>query len=348
MHNVLEFAKHSLAAVTSFAAEQLCHSAPLLLATGSIDEALKTNAVLRERFKKLNTDQKDCVYHKVWELAKKDDPRIDGYQWGQEHAFDDLERLAKAMHRCGFLGMENVYPMTCLPYEFGEGGLGSQYFSLGEKLGKDPAMGQIGLINGMGMPTLEIAGWCADVFSNILADGNNIHCIYHSTHQNKPMGDVKGWCADVLRMKAVDGGCYTKTSYLAAQQIIDFLFANPDKHYLQVGVSEGGAHVNAALRLIQQAAPSLLSRICVLNFCPAYFILPEKYDHQVQVMNLVKTEDFVVIPWATNSHKIGHSENIQIIPHAHGDNPHDALNEDFKQAAKPYIDAFMVYGRIYV
>ncbi len=341
-----ESIKTAFGRVVSSFVECVYPTSTIYLETGPVDLELRTEAALTQRFNQLGQEQKNQVYGKVWELAKMLDPRIHGANWGEEHALEDSERLAKALHKLGLLTINNLHPLKCLPFGVGEGGLGSQYFSLSEKLGEDPASGQISYINGMGIPTLEHAGRDVADFSDRFASGNNIHSVYHSTHQNAPSGDLIGFFADIIRMKAVDGGSYTKTSYLAAQQCVDFLDANPEAKYLQIGVSEGGAHVNAALRLIRESRPDLLSRIRVLNFCPAYFILPDGYPEGFQVVNLVKVEDSVVNPWATNTHAIGHSDNIKIVPH-NNDNPHNHLCDDFAAVGKPFVDEFIRSGNLY-
>ena len=346
--NFFENVKIGVSKFTSYIIEKNISTDTLYLATGPVDYASqeKTESVLKNCFDKLTLEQKGSVYGKVWELAKMKDPRVEGEKWGEENAFKEDNRLAQALHRLGFLGKTDLHPLQCLPFGFGEGGLGSQYFSLGEKLGRDPETGQIGCVNGMGMPSLKHAGTDASVFSEKFADGNNIHCVYLSTHQKSSSGDTGGFKQDVLRMLAVNGGSYTRTSYLIVQQWIDFLDANPTKKYLQVGVSEGGAHVNAAVRLLKQARPDLLGRIRVMNFCPAYFVLPHEYSSELQAVNFIKKEDGVVNPWGMNTHQIGSSDHIVIVPHTQ-DNPHNHLNEDFEKVAKPYVFEFMKSGNLY-
>jgi hypothetical protein len=137
--------------------------------------------------------------------------------------------------------------------------MGAQYFSLGEKLGRDPSTGIIGYVNGMGITNWGHAGSDVVTFSDMFCEGNNIHCVYHPTHQKSFSGDVTGFWADVLRMQAVNGGCFMKTSYLVAQQWLDFFFEKTNgEKFLQIGVSEGAVHVNGALKLIQACRPDLL------------------------------------------------------------------------------------------
>ena len=218
---------------------------------------------------------------------------------------------------------------------------------MGEKLGKDPVTGHIGLVNGIGYTSIEHAGTDAACVSETYADGNNIHCVYQPTHQKSTQGDIGGFIEDVMMLKAVDGGSYTKTSYLIAQQWIDFLNRNPNRKFLQLSNSGGAVHVNAALRIIQQACPHLLSAIRVINLCPAYFILPEQYPNkEFQVLNLVKKEDIVINPWATNAQKIDKHKNILVVAHK-SDHPHNHLSQDFKAVGKPYVFEFMKSGNLY-
>lgn len=335
-----EIVKYGFAKLVSANAEFWHPPSEAYLATDSLPA--KTERVLRERLDQLNPGQKNQVYGKVWELAKMLDPRIDGNTWGEIHAFDNLDRLTKALHRTGFLGNGHLHPLKCLPFEFGEGGIGSQYYSLGEKIGRDPAGGYIGYVNGMGCVSLGAAGGDASQFSERFAQGYNLHCVYHSTHQTAPQWDVRGFIEDVLRMQAVNGGSYTKTSCLIVQQWIDFLNANPEKKFLQIGISEGTAHVNAALRILSEARPELIPRVRVINFCPAYFILPSDYPG-LQVINFVKIEDEVINPWGTHTDMISHTDAIKIVPHTH-DHPHHHNNMDFATEAIPYIHRFIANG----
>ncbi len=342
-----ELTKSSIAFGCSSLANRLFSGPTVHLATGALaiqpDENIYN--IVHNCFQQLNDSQKGEVYGKVWELAKMQDPRVDGLNWGQEHIFDDLPRLAKALHRLGFLKMEpNPRTIPSLSFAFGEGGIGSQYFSLGEKLGKDPEKGQIGYVNGMGVPTLNQAGRDADRLSNSLLSGYNIHCVYNATHQGGT--ESYGFVKDIVRMKAVDGGSYTKTSYLIAQQWIDFLTSHPDQNFLQIAHSEGSSHADAALRLISETRSDLLAKIRILNFCPAHFINPTSYDG-LQAKNFKKVEDSV-IPWGAGSFSTGYnSAHTVVVLHTTGDTPHDCLSQDYTDAAKPYVDEFLRTGNIY-
>jgi hypothetical protein len=92
----------------------------------------------------MSDNERSTLYNKIWELAKMHDPRIHGPEWGELHAFDNLALLNSAMHRLGLFEASSLHPVQCLPFHFGEGGLGAQYFSLSERAGRDPEPGWIG------------------------------------------------------------------------------------------------------------------------------------------------------------------------------------------------------------
>lgn len=316
---------------------------------GFFSEYERVAEIARVRFAEISNDEeRNRVYEKVWELAKMQDSTIDGFRWGETHVFDDMNRLATALHRLGLLIDEenHLHPLPCLSYEFGEGGLGSQYFSLSEKAGKDPLTGHIGFVNGMGIPSLEHAGRDAAAISDRYTHGNNLHCVYHATHQKNFSGDGLGFIQDVFRMKAVDGGSYTKTSYLIAQQWLDFLNEHPGKNYLQIAASEGAAHLRAALRIIQEAKPNLLVRLRVIALCPAYFIDPQRYPG-LQAINLVKMEDTAILPWASNTRFIGFADFIKVVRHTTVGDPHDFTTLDYADVGRPFVEEFMRTGNIY-
>lgn len=347
-----ETLKSFAASGASTVANQCFYGPTIYLATAPLTmNSDRTQEFVRGCFERLGPEQKGQLYGKVWELAKMQDPRIGGHNWGQENALKDDQRLAKALHRLGFLDHGQRHPVSCLSAAFGEGGIGSQYFSLGEKLGYDPEKGQIGCVNGMGVPSLTHAGKDAAGLSDKLVRGYNVHCVYHATHQNAPSGDVLGFAADIARMKAVEGGSYSKTSYLIAQQWVDFLTAHPDKCFLQIAHSEGTAHVDAALRLLAEAKlDGLFSRIRIMNFCPAHFLDPNTYSigsAGLQVKNFVKKEDSVINPWGTGAHQItANAPHIVVVPHK-ADHPHNHISRDYIDAAKPYVDKFMDSGNLY-
>jgi hypothetical protein len=117
---------------------------------------LASEQTYRDMVTALPDSELQTLYNKVWELAKMRDPRISGAQWGQHHAFDDLHRLNAAMHRLGFFEAAGLYRVQCMPFHFGEGGLGAQYFSLGEKIGRDPLPGRIGFVPTILFPSSSI------------------------------------------------------------------------------------------------------------------------------------------------------------------------------------------------
>ena len=183
MSHAFEIAKHTVALGCNALASFFDSSSTIYLATGHVDSH-DIEQIARKCFGELSLLQKDQVYGKIWELAKMHDCRIGGEKWGEINAQENFPRLAQALHRLGFLNHRTDLrrEVSCLSAHMGEGGLGSQYFSLGEKLGNDPAIGPISCVNGMGVPTLEHAGQDAEALSRNLVRGFNIHCVYNATH----------------------------------------------------------------------------------------------------------------------------------------------------------------------
>ncbi|KAJ3203334.1 hypothetical protein HDU82_006663 [Entophlyctis luteolus] len=323
-----------------------------------------TSILLQQIASNLTRRQQYKLYSKIWELSKMRDPRVCGDRWGEEHAFDDPERLHAALVRTGFLAptpdtdrdtSSFILPVSVLPYTFGEGGLGAQYFSLGEKLGRDPAVGYIGFINGMGVPTLDHAGSDTSVLSDRFAFGHNIHVVYNPTHQptvNSSLSHFQGFVKDVLRMKATDGGATSKQAYLLAQQWIDFLLLGNHENlkFLQVCHSEGATHTNAALRLLQKCAPQVLNHLRIISFAPAFFLNPNLCPG-LQVMNFVKLEDRVVQPWGSGSSTVKTDKHVTVVTHkiyatdVHND-PHDFMSWDFVTTSAPFFQSFFETGNL--
>jgi hypothetical protein len=297
-----------------------------------------TPQIAKEGFEKLNESQKSSVYEHV---------RLSADPLPEELDFSDT-RLIKALVRLGFLKVDStpLHFIPLLPRSFAEGGTGSRASWFFGQAKCNPLKGEIGYINGMGIPNFHHVTGDAANFSQNFVQGYNLHLVYNATHQQRKLEDSVGLVYDVMRMKAVDGGSYTKTSYLLVQQWIDFLDAHEDKAYLQIAHSEGCAQVNAALRLLKSFRPELLARIRVLAFCPAHFIFPEKFSPDLQAMNFIKKEDHVVLPWATGCHLIDHSKNIVVVPHRNEQVPHNHLGSDFIEASKGCISEFMKTGRI--
>lgn len=313
-------------------------------------EALELSADrLREIFSGLSEEERNRAFGKFYELKKVEDPRISGPRYGEEHFWEDLELTKKAIHRCGYLGSEGITVVECNTH-FLIGGESeshhSSYFSLGEKLGKEAETGWIGYINGMGT-SIEQTGSHVSRFSDAACHGLNIHCVHLPTRQSTPAVDLGGFLVDAGRHIAVDGGTYSKASCLVAQQWIDYLTENPSKSFMQVCYSEGASHVNAALNILREARPDLLSRLRIITFCPAHVIAPREGE-PLQVINLVKTEDYAIFPWGTGmEHVVSRKEFVQIVAHGDGQHPHNFLSNDYQTAAKPYIERFLATGKIF-
>src|SRR5579872_5456280 len=94
--SLFEAAKFFVGFAVSTVADALCAS-DIHLQTKFTPARAKEE--LQKAFDSLTPEQKNRLYGKVWELGKMEDPRIHGLTWGQDHAFDNLERLEKALCR---------------------------------------------------------------------------------------------------------------------------------------------------------------------------------------------------------------------------------------------------------
>ena len=142
MKAALELTKKSIAVATSWTAESV-YKNHVYLGIDYPPEIPEDS--LRRLVSDLSQDQRNLLYEKIWELGKMDDASISGWGWGENHCFDDLLRLRKALHRLGHVGEDGLFLINRLPYAFGEGGLGSQYFSLTERKDREPPTGALGI-----------------------------------------------------------------------------------------------------------------------------------------------------------------------------------------------------------
>jgi len=193
--------------------------------------------------------------------------------------------------------------------------------------------------------SLQQAGDDARRFSDCFADGNDVHCVYLPTSQDRPVGDTAGFLRDVWRHLAVEGGLVTPAALLLAQRWVDFLDDNPTLSFLQCCHSEGSTHTAAALRLLRRHRPDLLCRLRVLGLCCAHIILPEEFGAGLQSMNFLKREDRTILPFATGSAKMDAHPNVRVVPHTTGDDPHNPFSSDY-QAARPIVQEFMRSGNL--
>lgn len=335
----MERAKSAVALSVSYVADALASESAFLALEGPDKDQIDQ---CNERFKSLCDDARNAVFHKVWELAKMDDSTVSGLEWGRDHCHEDRGRFERAMHRLGLLGAKGLFHFVQLTRDFGEGGLGSQYYSFSELQGQEPKGGFVSVVNGMGVQSLEHAGRDASVFSL----GFNLHCVYNPTHQQQQQQQGRGFGQDVLRMKAVDGGSYTRTTHLIAQQIVDLLQRDPTKRWLQIALSEGAAMCNGALRLLSSCNPKILHRLSVLLVAPAHF-LPECAYEGVEIINIFKEEDRTILPFATNASSIREWKNVITVPHRCAqDDPHNFTTSDYLEIIHPLLRSFHEIGHL--
>ncbi len=301
---------------------------------------------LRVVFDRLDLNQKTEAYLLRTELAKMEDSRISGDAWGEEHFWDEPRKVVGVLHRLGFLGARG---RTEISYNLrlfgGHERSSSYYYSLSEKWGQEAAGGRISYVNGMGTSQAS-AGIDAARISDLFAGQNNLFCVYLPTRQDAPVGDLSGFVLDSLRYLAVEGGSYTRTSCLIAQQWIEYLTREPEKCFLQTCHSEGAAHVNAALRILRENRSDLVSRLRIISFCGASIIttLPGEL---LQVINFFKLEDSIPTDIARGREAIDPPTlHIRVVSHTTAA-PHDHISHDYIVAAKPHFDLFMHSGSLF-
>ncbi|EGC30712.1 hypothetical protein DICPUDRAFT_83380 [Dictyostelium purpureum] len=310
---------------------------------------------LKEIYDKLTLEDKHVVETIYWELMKKEDSRIDGWEYGKINFFNNLRITARSLHRGGFIELEDKDSLIKIDYTTKlcrtNNSSKTQYFSLGEKYGNNLSIGYCGYVNGMGN-TIGWAGRDASIISDTVLDGIDLHCVYLPSYQHSPDGfspsnDFIGFSMDVARHLSINGGDYSKTACLIAQQWIDYLTDNPDKYFLTIAASDGGTFTCAAVKLMCQYCPHLLSRVSIILLAPGCFLFPNEYIKYDQVMNFVKLEDNLITRLATGSQFIGKHQNIIIVPHnSTSDHPHNFLSYDFAQIVKPYVEQFKKTGKL--
>ncbi len=301
---------------------------------------------LRSVFARLDVRQQNSAYLLRWEMARMEDTRIFGDRWGEEHFWEEPQKVAVVLHRLGVLGSEGrteiAYNLRLLG---GHEKAHSFYYSLSEKWGRDPVGGWISYVNGMGTSHSQ-AGRDAAKFSDLFAKGCNLHCVYLPTRQDSPMGDSTGFTLDALRYLAVLGGGHTRCSCLIAQQWIDYLTQEPEKCFLQTCHSEGATHVNAALRVLRENRPDLIPRLRIITFCAATLIHPLPVE-ELQVINFFKLEDLIPAHIGGGCLEVERpSLHIRAILHTK-EAPHYHLSQDYVVAAKPHFELFMRTGSLF-
>lgn len=302
----------------------------------------RTNALAERIFSELSPVEKAKVSPFLTQLAERG-----------VAVETDTFLLTRALRRAGFLSGEGLHRVRILGRSIGEGGIGSSSFFFRGALDAHPETGHIGFINGMCNLSHDVTRENVVRLSERYARGHNVHVTYLATHQVTDPGDVPGIIADVFRMLASNAGHYTRTSVLLAQKWIDYFHEHPMKKFLQIGHSEGAAHIHAALRLIREIVPELLDKLCIVAFCPAYFMSADDYAHpedeerKPQIISFVKKEDGAIIPWGRNSERIGIDPTVHIIEHADKHDPHDFWTPDYVRAGTPFFEKFFETGYIY-
>ncbi|KAM9984611.1 hypothetical protein ACTFIY_009053 [Dictyostelium cf. discoideum] len=317
---------------------------------------------LKEIYESLTIDEKYKVETIYWELCKKQDSRIDGLFYGKNHLFENLKFTIRSLHRCNHLNDLDETNNELIKIEFtnrfkrNKTTNSTQYYSLGEKIGKDFEMGQIGYVNGMDN-SIGWAGTDASKISESMVEGMNLHCVYLPSYQISP-DNYSPSPNDAIGHLTINGGEFSKTSILIAQLWIDYLFDNPDKSFLQICASDGGTFVTNAIKIIIKYSPNLLSRISFLFLAPGCILIPNDFNNNNDDNNIeysksnqvLKLEDTLISKFATGANHLNNSksmENIIIVPHNNkNDHPHNFLNNDYINSVLPFIKNWKETGKL--
>src|ERR1700722_3839563 len=199
--SLFESIKSGVAHVSNAIANNVCEKSTVYLATDSLSlDPHDLHDIVINCFNQLNEAKKGQVYEKVWELANMQNSNVFREAYEGNGVFEDESRLAKALHRLGFLNhsIDRRHPVTYLAGTFGEGRIiGSQYFSLKNNQKLDPQIGQIGYVNGMGFPNLPAAKKLAVALSADFVYGYNIHGVYHASHVDPYNVDLGAFIKDI-------------------------------------------------------------------------------------------------------------------------------------------------------
>lgn len=300
---------------------------------------------LHKAFEQLPPRVQEGVYFWRWALAVEGGAAADEPDWGARHLWEDMQQAARALHRSGGLGQAGLAPVICRQFVRGRQW---RYFSLLDRVNRNPSTGWVGFVNGGG-ESFDQAIIGAERFSGMYVDGNNLHCVYNPKSQKQPGdGCCFGFVHDSGRYLAIDGGLCSGVTLLLAQQWIDFLDDHPGQTFLQCCYSAGASEVAAAVRLLQHHRPELLDRLRVISFCGAYIITPPRSGSHagMQVVNILKVEDKNVLPWATGASNVyTGSPHSVVVPHNTEDDPHNLFSVDYL-LARNYVAEFMRSGNI--
>lgn len=278
---------------------------------------------LRNTVNQLSTNDKSVLFGLIYSIAGS--PETFDFRWGEHHAFDDRNRLMRALHCIGELGG----PVLSREY-YGEweSDIAERSF-LYDIPGKFPAKGQIGFINGMNS-TPRTAFYDAYRLWQTACQGNRLTCVYSAT---------KGaW--DYLGGLYSQKGIVLPASRLLIHQWAEFLIRAPHARYLQICSSRGAIEVQAALLCLPE---EIRKRIIVIAIAPAYLISSTLCHRAV---NLVIEDDPVPI-LSPNHELIGTSQDVWVLlSHNDGATPHDLHGISYRKVLAQLVDRYLLTNDI--
>lgn len=273
---------------------------------------------LRNVVSQLATQDRSVLFGLIYLMSGS--PETFDFRWGEHHAFDDRNRLIRALHCIGELGgpiLSGEY------YGDWENNVTERSFFY-DVPGKSPRKGQIGFINGMNL-TPRAAFYDAYRLWQTACQGHRLSCVYSATKG--------GW--DYLGGPYAQKGIVLPASRLLIHQWAEFLTREPHARFLQICTSRGAIEVQAALLCMPE---EIRKRIIVIAIAPAYLISSALCHRAV---NLVIEDDPVPL-LSPNHDLIDTSEDVWILlSHDDGADPHDLHGVSYRKVLAQLVDRYL-------
>lgn len=284
--------------------------------------------VLERLLASLDLQVRNSIYEYIYHLGL---PKVSSPSWGEDHAFDDLERLVAAMDIVGALGR---VPIVCEVWMDWEKNLHTRAHIW--RMDRKASGGRfVAFVNGLGL-SLDGARHDAYQVSDRLLGGEDLYLVYNAAPES------------ISAMAATpalhDGVCFPATRRLLELWMHFFWTRRGNAEtLLQVCHSQGVAHTRAALvHLPAEFRP----RMRVLALAPAAFFLPS--DDGVQVVHVYKTEDPVLLAAHGFSAMPKGHRSLVCVPHAADEgNPHNPHTRNYVDAARLYVDRWRRTGDLF-
>lgn len=285
--------------------------------------------ILHNLIAAMDAQTRNSIYEYVYHLAL---PRISGPSWGEDHAFDDLERLVAAMDIVGALGRQ---PIVCEVWMDWERNLACRAHIW--RMDRRPMRPHrfAAFINGLGL-SLDGARHDAYQVSDRLLEGEDLYLVYNAAPDSLP--------AMASTPALHSGVCFPATRRLLELWMHFFWTRRGNSEtLLQVCHSQGAAHTRAALT---QLPVEFRPRVRILAMAPAAFFLPSADG--VQVVHIYKTEDPVLLAaHGFSAMPKGHRSLVHV-PHAPDEgNPHNPHTRNYVDAARPYVERWLRTGDLF-